>query len=330
MRNRVSIIVAFILAIVFVLFMMTFQVRYDEVAVLTTFDRADEPVRNADGQIDPDNPGSLRLKPGLYFKTLPWPIQKVETYSKRLHLLEDQLEELQTADGYAIIVRTFVGWRIEDPYAFFRTLKNVPTAEKQLQPLMRDIKGVISAYRFDELVNTDASKLKLSEIEQKCADQLREQLARIQPGYGIQVEQVGIRRLILPEQTTEKVFERMRATRERMAEKARAEGAAEAATIKSEAESAQQIILAFANRKAEEIRSIGRNEAAGYYKVFDQDEDLAIFLDKIRALKNLANNGTFVIESDTFTPFDVLMNGPQQQLQQAQPQTEDAVRASSR
>ena len=316
MRNLKSFIVALIVLLVFALFMVTFQVRYDQVAVLTTFDRAAEPTRNSEGAIV--DPGSLRITPGLYWKA-PWPIQKVTTYSNKLNLLEGQLEEFQTADDFTIIVKTFVGWKIEDPYAFFRSLKNVPTAEKQLQSLLRELNGVISAYRFDELVNLDSDKLKLDAIEAQCTDRLRTQLASITPGYGIRIEKVGIRRLILPEQTTEKVFERMRATRERMAEKARAEGAAQAATITSNAQAAQQIILAFAERKAEEIRSAGRREAASYYETFDQDENLAIFLQKLRALKTMANNGTFVIEADTFTPFDLLMNGPQLNATPAKP-----------
>lgn len=304
MKKLITIIVAAILAFVFIAYMVTFQVRYDQVVVLTTFDSATPP-DSTEG-----NSGSVYREPGIYFKW-PAPIQSAQNYSKKLQLFEDELEEMQTADGYAIIVRLYLVWKIEDPLAFFRSLKNEEAARKQLLPLLSELTGVISAYRFDELVNTDPAKLKLAEIEEKAAEQLRSQLARIQPGYGISIEQVGIVRLLLPEQTTEAVFARMRETRERLAQKARSEGEAQARGITSEAESAKQRILAFAKRRAEAIRAQGRNEAASYYTAFDEDPQFAIFLEQIDVMKRmLPHNATFIVDSNDLSTLRILKEGP--------------------
>ena len=89
--------------------MFMFQVGYDEVAVLTTFDRAEAPQRSAEGQIVA--PGSLRTQPGLYFR-LPWPIQKVYVYDKRLRLHESRLEQIQTEDNKSVVVSAYLAWRI--------------------------------------------------------------------------------------------------------------------------------------------------------------------------------------------------------------------------
>ncbi len=299
MKKFSTVLIAIVVVIVFISNMLVFQVRYDEVAVLTTFDQADE--------------SSVITDAGPHLKW-PWPIQKVKDYkySKKLQILEDQLEELQTADGYAVILNMFVGWRIEDPYAFHRaTLGNIKTAENQLVPLLRDLKGVISDYRFEQLVNIDPDQLKLAEIEKQCADQLREQLAGISPGYGIRVERVGIRRLVLPEATTEKVFDRMRSTRERMAERARAEGMAEAAKIRSDAESAKKRILAFAQRRAQDIRAEGDREAAEHYEVFKQDQAFATFLRRMDTLRQvLDNQTTFVIDTKDLDAINIMGNEP--------------------
>jgi len=315
MKNQLTLLVGIAVMLVLLAYMVTFQVRYDEVAVLTTFDSAEPPARGEDGQLlrTADgalvDPGSLVVEPGLKWKW-PWPIQKEYTYSRKLQLLEDQLEEIQTADGYAVIMKTYLTWRIQDPHQFFRSLKNIETAEKQLQPLLRDLKSVISEYRFDELVNQDPEQLKLQEIETRSRALLQEQLGRIEPGYGIQIENVGIRRMVLPETTTEKVFERMRATRERLAQNARAEGEAQAGTIRSEAETARQRILAFAERRAQAIRAEGDREAAGYYAAFAEDEDFAIFLDKVKSLKAfLSNNATFVLDAKSLDILNLLGQG---------------------
>lgn len=305
MKNKLTLLIGIALVLVLLAYMFTFQVAYDEVAVLTTFDRAKEPARDPEtGQLllneagRPVDPGSLKLDAGLYFK-LPWPIQKVEKYPKKVQLLEDQLEEIQTKDGKAILVQKYLAWRITDPYAFFRTLQDIQHARQQLESLMSHLNGVITSYRFDELVNTDPQRMKLAQIEQACVEQLRERLWQIKPSYGIDVVEVGIRGILLPETTTQKVFDRMRATREAIAESIRAEGKAKASDIVSQARSAQQRILAFAQRRAEAIKDEGRTEAAAYMAAFREDQEFAIFLRQVEALKQvLPHNTTFILDAN--------------------------------
>lgn len=296
MKNKLIFLIAIAVAVVLSVYMVMFQVRYDQVAVRTTWDQAVEPTRDANGNIT--DPGSLILEPGYGFKW-PTPIQKVTVYSKRVQLLEDQSSEIQTADNQAVIVKFYLAWKIEDPYAFFLRLKDEKEAESQLLSMLSELKVVVSNYRFDQLVNPDPEKVKLAEIEQKGLEMLRGKLDAITPGYGIKLEQVGIRRIILPEDTTQKVFERMAKTREQLAEKARAEGDAEANNIQARAEAAKRRILAFAERRAQAIRDEGNREAAQYFSAFREDQDFAIFQRQIEALqKMLANNTTFVLDAN--------------------------------
>ena len=296
MKNKLVFLAAFAVGLVLLVYAIMFQVRYDQVAVRTTWDKAIEPVHNAAGEIT--DPGSLILEPGYGFKW-PSPIQKVHVYSKKVQLLEDQSSEIQTADGYAVIVKFYLAWRIEDPYAFFIRLKNEDEARKQLTSMLSELKIVVSTYRFDQLVNADPDKIKLKEIEQKSLEHLRQKLGAINPGYGIKIEQVGIRRIILPEDTTQKVFDRMSKTRELLAERARSEGDAEAKNIVSQAETAKRRILAFAQRRAQAIRDEGNREAAQYFSAFREDPDFAIFQRQIEALqKMLAHNTTFVLDAN--------------------------------
>jgi membrane protease subunit HflC len=293
-KNSFVILVGVLLVALLLSHMFLYQVRYDQVAVRTTFDKADE--------------SSIQEAPGLKWRW-PWPINKVALYSKRLQILEDKIEELQTADGKSVIVRTYLTWRIADPLSFYVTLKDPDEANRQLSSRLREIRGLISRYQFDELVNVDREKLKLATIEQQATEALSAGLE--QAGYGIRVESVGIHKIILPESTTQKVFDTMIAARERLAENALQEGQAQASAIRSEATSARDRILAFAELRAQAIRSQGDREAAVHYESFAKNEEFAIFLRKIEALgKMLDHNTTFVLSADSLGILDWFNKDP--------------------
>jgi modulator of FtsH protease HflC len=309
MKNSFTILMGAVITAALLSYMFLYQVRYDQVAVRTTFDKADD--------------GSVQTEPGLKFR-LPWPIHKVTHYSKRLQLLEDTVEELQTADGKSVIVKTYLTWRIENPLEFYVTLKDPAEAQRQLSSRLREIRGLISRYRLDQLVNLDKNAIKLDEIENLAKSSLEKSLA--QSGYGLKVESVGIYKIVLPESTTQKVFETMITTRERLSENALQEGQAQASAIRSEAESARERILAFAERRAQTIRSKGDREASKEYQSFATNEDFAVFLRKVEALKKmLDHNTTFVLSADSLGILDWFNRDPgqaapaQRPAQQAQP-----------
>jgi membrane protease subunit HflC len=294
MKHTFTMLVGAAITIALLAYTFLYQVRYDQVAVRTTFDKADA--------------SSVQNTPGLKWR-LPWPIHKVTHYSKRLQLLEDKLEELQTADGKSVIVRTYLTWRIENPLDFYITLKDPAEASRQLSSRLREIRGIISRYRLDELVNIDPAKLKLTAIEDDAKRALEESLAAA--GYGLEVVSVGIYKVVLPEATTEKIFETMIKTRERLAENALQEGQAQASAIRSEATSARDRILAFAERRAQTIRSQGDREAAKEYESFAKNEEFAIFLRKVEALKKmLDHNTTFVLSADSLGILDWFNRAP--------------------
>ena len=296
MKNSFTILMGAVIAAALLSYMFLYQVRYDQVAVRTTFDKADA--------------GSVQTEPGLKFR-LPWPIHKVTHYSKRLQLLEDTVEELQTADGKSVIVKTYLTWRIENPLDFYVTLKDPAEAQRQLSSRLREIRGLISRYRLDELVNLDKNAIKLAEIEDQAKQSLEKSLG--QSGYGLKVESVGIYKIVLPESTTQKVFETMITTRERLSENALQEGQAQASAIRSEAESARERILAFAERRAQTIRSKGDREASKEYESFAANEDFAVFLRKVEALKKmLDHNTTFVLSADSLGILDWFNRDPGQ------------------
>ena len=291
MRRTNSILLALLLAGFFAAYMVTFQISFHEAAVTTTFGKAD-----AGSVVRGDDSDGGGLIGNLHFKW-PWPIQDVTKYDLRAHVLEDRLEEQQTRDRQGVIVQVYATWSIDDPLAFFRSLVTEENAERQIRSLLRDARSVLGNYSFDELTHRDPEQLKLAQLEADMLEELKRSQAE-SDNQGIAFETVGVQRILLPQAVTTTIFERMRATRERLAQNARSEGVGLATRIESAADSDRKIILAFADRRAKEIEAEGLANAARSYEEFSADEEFAIFLRTLETYREaLKNQTTFVFDS---------------------------------
>ena len=301
MKQRIlmSVIGAF-LAILLVLLMVFFIVSEGEVAIVTTLGKVDRAVTEA----------------GLYPRW-PWPIQRVHTYDARFRLLPGTLEQSLTLDQKNIVAAVYAGWRIKDPVVFFERLGTVEKAEDSLNGLVRNYKtAVLSQYPFSALVNVHPDALRFEAIEQEILASVREAALE---RYGIEVGLVGLRKLALPGDTKEKVFERMRAERNEIAERYRAEGEGEAIKIKADAESKSDQVLAEAEARATRIRGEGDAAAAEFYKTFEQDPELANFLKKLEIMEEtLKDRSTVILSADT-EPYDLLQGGAPLQPREVKP-----------
>ncbi len=300
MKNKLALIVAILIIFVLGPYAVTFCVPYDKVAVVTTFGKADEKLVYK-GSVE----GGGGFIGNLYWQW-PYPIQSVRMYDARVNTLTTNLEQQQTLDGNIVVVSTFVTWRIDDALAFYRSLETPAEAQNQLRSRMRDAQAVIGEFTFDELTNADPAKLRIRDAEKAILTKLQDDI--VEQGYGIRVVDIGVKRIILPNQVANKVFARMEATRQRLAEKARSEGKAMENNIIAEATSERDKIMAFAESRAQQIKAEGDAKAADYYSTFTRNEDFAIFLRKNEALREmLGHNTTFLLDTK-ITPFELLKN----------------------
>ncbi len=298
MKSTSTLFVGLVIIAFLGLYMVTYQVGFNEVVVVRTFGKAGpDAVKRGD---DPKG-GFIG---NLYWRW-PRPIQKLARYDMRIHIQEDRLEQQQTRDKHSIITQAYVAWRITDPLAFYQSHGTVDQATPKLTGSLRDARAALGEFTFDDLTNTDPEKLRLVEAEQAILKRLRDNIARQETPWGITVEDVGIRRIILPETVTTNVFNTMKETRQRLAQSTETEGEAVALQIKSGAEAAKKKIEDFAELRAQQIRAEGAAAAAEYYRVFQQNEDFAIFLNKLKTLRGtLSNNTTFLLDTRVM-PFDM-------------------------
>ncbi len=291
---RMGLASLFVLAII--AFAFSYTVRFTESAVVTTFGRAGE--------------DAVITEPGLKFKW-PYPIQSVTKYDTRLRVLQTRSQTQQTAEDSQVIVEAFATWRVSNPLVFFQRFSNAGSqaedhfeqAEDILRNVLRSALGETSKYRLDELFNADPSKSKFAELERRVFEEVAGggEQDRDLSDYGIEVAMVGINRVVLPEETTDKVIQRMGAVRDGLAASLESQGDARATAIRAKADADARKIRAFAERRAAEIRAKGEDEAAEYLAQQSIEPELAVFLQNIEMMKNaMAKRFTLVVSASDF------------------------------
>lgn len=285
-RGRFSLGLGILIALILILYLVTFTVRANERAVVTTFGKAGPPI----------------TKPGLYWK-LPWPIQQVYRYDGRLRVYESKLRQTLTADERYLIVSVAVGWSIDDPTKFLQALTNEDKAIERLRIQLDTVNtNIIKAHKFSDFISPDAGSVRFDQVEAEMEQLLSQEMMDL---YGIGVKFVRISRLEMSEAVTEQVFARMKEERKVLAENLRAQGEGEAEKITAQADSYRDKTLADAEAKAKAIMAEGDAAAAKYYDAFAKHPDLAVFLRKLEALRKLKERTTVVVDTRT-PPWDLL------------------------
>ncbi len=286
-------ITIFLVAVVAVLalYLVSFQVRETESALVLTF----------------GDPTRQLTEPGWYFKW-PTPIQRVYKFDSRMRVLEAETRETNTKGAVPIIVSTYVVWNIAEPLDFFNSVTTIAEAQNQLRSRVNDTQNrIISRHAFSEFVNNDPEKIRFDQIQDEMLEDLKKPVSE---DFGIEIRTLGIRQLKVSEDTTKAVFERMRSERERRTEATKAEGRSQAVKIRSDAEAKKKVLLAAADARAKAIKGEGDAQAAKYYEMLEEHTELAMFLRDLEALmKTLEKKTTIVISTDT-EPFSLLQNMP--------------------
>jgi len=289
-KNQLSMIIGFLLIMIFSVLLFMYQVRVTEVAVRTRFGKVVKSI----------------TEPGVGFK-LPWPIERIQTFDNRIQNFEDKLEETLTQDGRNLLVMTYLGWSIADPAVFRDRVKEgaVSEAERNLLSIVRSAKNeVVGKHPFAHFINTDAAQLKFDEIERQIFDLV---VPQAQSTFGIEVHFLGIKRMNLPDNITQKVFDRMRAERQKLVATYQSQGESAATNIVTEANRLRDEMLAAADAEGKRIRGQADAAASAYYEVFNQEPEFAKLLLKYAAAeKALGGRATLILDPRT-SPLDVLL-----------------------
>jgi membrane protease subunit HflC len=237
--------------------------------------------------------------PGLAWKA-PTPLESTIPVDLRLRTTSTGQQDVGTKDGLRILLQAYIAWQVPpDPDEAARQLRSLAGAALQV---------TASSFELADLVNTDATHLKLDEFEKKLSDQIARQSLQV---YGIQIRQAGIERLSLPEATLTATVARMRAERETVAAQRTAEGLRAAAEIRSAATRDSRITVARAQTEAAEIEAASRQQAAAIQaRAYTADPALYSLLRSMDTLSSVVGANTRVILRTDAAPFNLLVQGP--------------------
>jgi modulator of FtsH protease HflC len=236
-------------------------------------------------------PVRIVKEPGLYFK---YPlIQDLLVFEKRIMPAEARPAEFVTVDKKRLTVDTMSRWKIRDPLLFYQTVRNEQGAVARLN-------DIIFARLRQEVAN-HTFKSFIREEREKIMAQVTTGTAEAGQPFGIDVLDVRIKRVDLPEEVQASVFARMKAERERIAKRYRAEGDEQAREIRANADKEKEIILAEAYRQAAILRGEGDAEATGIYAAaYGKDQEFFSFIRHLDVYKHvLGEESTFLIKPDS-------------------------------
>ncbi len=225
-------------------------------------------------------------EPGLNFK-IPM-IQNVRFFDNRILTLDNnEPERFITSEKKNVLVDSFIKWRIVDPKLYYISVGGDEARAKT---------------RLNQTVNAglreEFGKRTVHDVISGERDQIMEDM-RVKADadsrkIGVQIVDVRLKRVELPNEVSDAVYRRMEAERKRVANELRSEGAAEAEKIRADADRQREVIIADAYRDAQKIKGEGDAQATAIYgQAFNQNPDFYAFYRSLEAYR-----GSFKSKSD--------------------------------
>ena len=226
-------------------------------------------------------------EPGLNWK-LPAPLQTSNSFEKRLLEYDVPPEEILSKDKKSLIIDNYVRWRITDPLLFLQTVAAIPTAKTRLDDIVySELRQELGTHDMVEII-TENRQL----IMEKVTVASNEETSK----YGIEVIDVRIRRVDLPQENEASIYARMEAERKRQANKFRSEGEEEAQKIRAATDRDKTVILADAYKTSQQIRGEGEAKALDIYaSSFSKDPKFYEFIRTLETFEKVIDDKTTLV-----------------------------------
>jgi membrane protease subunit HflC len=218
------------------------------------------------------------LKPGLQVK-IPW-VHEVRKFDARVLTLDARPERFLTVEKKGMIVDSFAKWRIKDVSTYYTATNGEESRAERLlsQRINEGLRNQFGLRSLHEVVSGERDQL-MVDLTAKLNEFSNTEL-------GIEVVDVRVKRIDLPEQVSESVFNRMTSEREREAREHRSKGKEQAEVIRADADRQRTILEAEAYRDSELARGEGDAKAAAIYaSAYNKDPEFYTFVRSLNAYK---------------------------------------------
>ena len=271
MRSAIGLVVVIVVALIGAN-LVTFTVNEVEQVVVTQF-----------GQ-----PRDVITEPGLYFK-LPDPIQKVTVFDKRLLDYDSDADPIYTKDKKILLLDNYARWRIVDALLFMQALRTENEAQARLDDIIySELRKELGQHDLAEVIATTREAIMNTVTVRSATAALV---------YGIEIDDVRVKRADQPPENEAAVYNRMRAERAREAMAYRSEGEEQALKIRAETDLESASLLAEAYETAQGTRGQGDAEALGIYAAaYRGAEDFYEFTRTLEAYESALDEKTILVQ----------------------------------
>jgi len=220
----------------------------------------------------------VKREPGLYFK-VPL-LENVRNFDVRILTIESaEPERFLTSEKKNVLVDLFVKWRITDVRQYYVSVGgNEGLAQTRLLQTINDgLRAEFGNRTVHDVVSGERDKI---------MDLMRDKANEDAKTIGVEVLDVRIKRVDLPQEVSVDVYRRMEAERKRVANELRSTGFAESERIRAEADKQREVIVAQAYREAQRIKGEGDAKATAIYaRAYEQNAEFYAFYRSLEAYK---------------------------------------------
>ncbi|SKA55874.1 protease modulator HflC [Enterovibrio nigricans] len=245
--------------------------------------------------------------PGLQFK-VPL-VDRVQIMDALIQTMDDQSDRFVTSEKKDVIIDSYVKWKIKDFGQYYLSTGggNRLTAEALLQRKVADgLRAEIGSKTIKQIVSEERERVMsdvLEEVQESAND------------IGIEVIDLRIKKINLPEEISDSIYKRMRAERETVARRHRSQGREKAEVIRAQAELEVATVLAEAEKTARVTRGEADAEVAKIYaNSFNKEPEFYNFLRSLQAYEKSFNSKGDILVVDPNSEFFQYMKEPNARL----------------
>ena len=245
----------------------------------------------------------IKSQPGLYLK-IPV-IDNVRYFDTRILTFDTaEPERFITSEKKNVLVDLFVKWRIVDVRQYY-----ISVGGDEARAQTRLAQTINSSLR-DEFGNRTVHDVVSGERD-KIMDLMRDKANEDAGKIGVQVLDVRLKRVDLPQEVSESVYRRMEAERKRVANELRSTGSAESEKIRADADRQREVIIAEAYREAQRIKGEGDAKASAIYaQAYEQNPEFYAYYRSLEAYRTSLRNRSDVLILDPSADFFKYLKNP--------------------
>ena len=242
------------------------------------------------------------MAPGLHFK---WPlIQNVRYFDARILTLDTpDAERYITSEKKNLLVDSFVKWQITDVRQYYISIGDEAQAQTRIsQTVNATLREEFGKHTVHEVVSEDRQEIMKIVRERANLDAKK---------IGVEIIDVRLKRVDLPQEVSESVYKRMDAERKSVANQLRSEGSAAAERIRAEADKEREVIVANAYKDAQRVKGEGdAKAAAAYAQAYSQNAEFYAFYRSLEAYRSSFKNRSDVMVLEPNSEFFKYLKGP--------------------